>query len=92
MIGLIGGIITCHMSWVLNGGVDGLLFKYGPDYALRRCLRTDEVFDVIRACHDEPSGRHYSDKRTIHKVLGAGYFWPSMHKDIQDYVTEGIVC
>jgi len=54
--------------------LNGLLFKYGPDFILCRCMRVDKIFDVLRACHDEPSGGHYSSQRTIHKILGASYY------------------
>jgi len=56
-------------SWI-----NGTLYKCGVDNILRKCIRKDEVFDVFRAYHDEPTEGHYSDKRTALKVLGAGYY------------------
>lgn len=63
-----------------------MLFKCGQDYVLRRCIRQDEVFNILRAYHDEPSGGHYSKKRIIHKVLETRYYWSSLHKDVKKYV------
>jgi len=41
---------------------------------------------VLKACHDGPCGGHFVDKRTTHKVLGTGYYWPSIFKDAKKYV------
>jgi len=70
-------------SWI-----NGTLYKCGVDNILRKCIRKDEVFDVLRTYHDEPIGGHYSNKRTALKVLGASYYWPSLHKDVRNYVNQ----
>jgi len=40
----------------------------------------------LKACHDGPCGGHFADKRTAHKVLRMGYYWPSLFKDTKKYV------
>eukprot|EP00253_Pinus_taeda_P025950 PITA_25950 len=62
------------------------LFKTGPNLVIKRCVRKDEMPDIIKACHDEPCGRHFADKRTTYKILSLGYFWPSLFKDAKQYV------
>jgi hypothetical protein len=65
--------------------VAGYLFKLGPDQVLRICIREDEVHDILHAFHDEPCGGHYATKRTTYKILQAGYYWPTLHRDAQQY-------
>jgi len=47
---------------------------------------------VLRAYHDKPSGGHYLDKRTTLKVLGVGYFWLTLQKDVRTYVNQCDQC
>jgi hypothetical protein len=68
-------------SWI-----GGELFRTGPDLIIQRCVREDEVFNILKACHDEPCGGHFVDKRTTYKVLRLGYFWPTLFKDAKKYV------
>ena len=48
---------------------------------IRRCVREDEIFDILKACHDGPCGEHFTDRRTGYKVLQTGYYWPTIFKD-----------
>ena len=36
-------------SWI-----GGYLFHTGADVHMHRCIREDEIYDILRACHDEP--------------------------------------
>jgi hypothetical protein len=53
---------------------DDCLYKTGPDLVIKRCVREDEIHDILQACHDDPYGGHFSDKRTAYKVLQSGYY------------------
>ena len=66
--------------------IDGHLFYIGPDLEIRRCVKEDEVFHILKACHDEPCGGHFPDKRIGHKVLRMGYYWPTNFRDAKKYV------
>jgi hypothetical protein len=50
------------------------------------------MFDILKACHDEPCGGHFSDKRTTYKILQLGYYWPSIFKDAKQYVRRCDSC
>ena len=52
--------------------IGGHLFYTGPDLEIKICVREDEVFSILKACHDEPCGGHFADKQTCHKVLRMG--------------------
>jgi len=54
--------------------IGGNLFKLGPDQILRRCVREEEVFDILMGCHDGPCGGHFAAKRIAFKALQAGYY------------------
>eukprot|EP00253_Pinus_taeda_P035613 PITA_35613 len=62
------------------------LFRTGPDLVIRRCVREDEIPNILKSCHDEPCGGQFADKRTTYKILSLGYFWPSLFKDAKQYV------
>jgi hypothetical protein len=53
---------------------DDCLYKTGPDLVIRRCVREDEIHDILQAFHDGPCGGHFVDKRTAYKVLQSGYY------------------
>jgi len=74
-------------SWISNE-----LFKIGLDCVIRRCVREDEMPDILKACHDEPCGGHFVDKRTAYKILSLGYYWPSLFKDAKQYVRRCDSC
>lgn len=54
--------------------IGGNLFKLGPDQILRRCVREEEVFDILLTNHDGPCGGHFAAKRTAFKILQSGYY------------------
>jgi len=62
------------------------LFKTGPNLVIRRCVREDEISDILKACHDEPCSGNFTNKRTAYKILSLGYYWPSLFKDEKQYV------
>eukprot|EP00253_Pinus_taeda_P014972 PITA_14972 len=72
--------------------IGGNLFKLGPDHILRRCVREEEVFDILLTCHDGPYGGHFAAKRTAFKILQAGYYWPALHQDVRRYISQCDQC
>ena len=58
---------------------------------IRRCIQEDDIYDILRACHDEASGGHFSDRRTGHKVLQLGYYCPTFFKDEKNMSKLAIV-
>ncbi|KAI3749744.1 hypothetical protein L2E82_20360 [Cichorium intybus] len=62
------------------------LFKIGADQVIRRCVPNNEQTDILRHCHSYACGGHFSAKKTGHRVLQSGFFWPSLFKDAYTYV------
>eukprot|EP00253_Pinus_taeda_P036416 PITA_36416 len=65
--------------------IGGYLFHTQDDMCIRRCSREDEIYDIVRTCHDEPYEGHFADRRIGHKVLHMGYYWPTIFKDAKEY-------
>eukprot|EP00253_Pinus_taeda_P015057 PITA_15057 len=66
--------------------------RLGPNQILRRCIREEEVFDILSACHGRPYGSHFAAKRTTFKVLQVGSYWPALHQDARRYTTRCDQC
>lgn len=60
----------------------------GLDQIMRRCVREEEVFDILMACHDGPCGGHFVAKIIAFKVLQAGYYWLTIHQDVKMYTSQ----
>eukprot|EP00253_Pinus_taeda_P014993 PITA_14993 len=71
---------STRFSWI-----GGYLFHIGADMQIRRCIREDEIFEILKACHDGPCGGHFAKKRTTHKVLQTGCYWPTIFKDAKKF-------
>jgi Integrase zinc binding domain len=65
---------------------DPLLFKLGVDGIHRRCIPENEMSYVLFHCHSSPYGGHSATDKTAAKILQAGFFWPSLFKDVRNFV------
>ena len=59
----------------------GVLFRQNYDKVFLRCLEKDDVEHILTELHDGPAGGHFSGETTAHKILRAGYYWPTLFKD-----------
>lgn len=75
-------IVQCNawFSWIC-----GYLFHTGADMCICSCICEHEIHDILKACHDEPCGGNFADRRIGHKVLKMGYCWPTIFKDAKKY-------
>ena len=53
---------------------DPYLFKYCPDQIMRRCVPNDEQVRILTFCHSEACGGHFSARKTVDKILQAGFY------------------
>jgi hypothetical protein len=70
----------------------GQLYKMGPDEILRRCVMEAEIPLILAEAHEGIAGGHYAGKETMQKVLRAGLWWPTLHKDAKEYYRACNVC
>ena len=71
---------------------DPYLFKYCLGQILRRCIPNNETHYVIKYCHSEACGGHFSMRKTITKILQCGFYWPTMFKDTYNFCKRRIEC
>nr|GEV20094.1 reverse transcriptase domain-containing protein [Tanacetum cinerariifolium] len=51
---------------------DPYLFRICADQIIRRCVHGQEAIDILKACHEGPTGGHYGVNLTTKKVFDAG--------------------
>ncbi|GJS71553.1 reverse transcriptase domain-containing protein [Tanacetum coccineum] len=62
------------------------------DQVIRRCVLGQEAFDILKACHSGPIGGHYGANYTAKKIFDSGFYWPTIYKDVHDFVTRCAIC
>ena len=58
--------------------MDEVLYKRGFFQPYLRCLVPDEANYVLREVHEGACGNHSGARSLIHKVVRAGYYWPTI--------------
>nr|GEX27201.1 reverse transcriptase domain-containing protein [Tanacetum cinerariifolium] len=51
---------------------DPYLFRICADQIIRRCVHGQEAYDILKACHEGPTGGHHGANFTAKKVFDAG--------------------
>lgn len=46
----------------------------------------------ISVCHNTPYSGHFRGTIIVSNVLQSGYFWPSLFKDVNEYVKTSDIC
>jgi len=67
---------------------DPYLFKYCPDQIFRKCIPDNEVSSVIKFCHSEACGGHFSSRKTTIKILQSEFYWSTMFKDSHTFCNQ----
>jgi hypothetical protein len=60
-------------------------YKLGADGILRRCVLEYERSIILEEAHDGITRGHYVSKAMAHKILQAGLWCPTLHKDVKEY-------
>eukprot|EP00253_Pinus_taeda_P012640 PITA_12640 len=68
--------------------IDDVLFRQNYDSVLLRCLEKQEAQRVLQELHDGPVGGHFGVDTIAHKVIHAGYYWPTLFRDAHEYVRK----
>ncbi|XP_076958511.1 uncharacterized protein LOC143634260 [Bidens hawaiensis] len=68
------------------------LFRVGADQVMRKCIPEEEVKSVLYHAHSSPCGGHFSGQKTGHRVLTCGFYWPSLFKDVAEFVKNCVKC
>jgi hypothetical protein len=65
--------------------IQGILYKRGFSLLYLCCLDKPEVEYVMREVHEGVCGNHSRARSLVHKLVRAGYYWPTMQKDAISY-------
>nr|GEU47434.1 reverse transcriptase domain-containing protein [Tanacetum cinerariifolium] len=71
---------------------DPYLFKTCADQIIRRYVVGQEDINILKACHNGPTGGHYGASYTAKKVFDLGFYWPSIYKDAFELVKHCDSC
>ncbi|GJY65892.1 reverse transcriptase domain-containing protein [Tanacetum coccineum] len=71
---------------------DPFLFRTCADQIIRRCVFGQEALEILKACHEGPTGGHHSANITAQKVFDAGFFWPTIYKDAYELIKSCDAC
>eukprot|EP00253_Pinus_taeda_P005222 PITA_05222 len=56
------------------------LYRKNYDGVWLRCLEKDDADHALKEMHDGLAGGHYGGETTAHKILRAGYYWPTVFR------------
>ncbi|GJS26235.1 reverse transcriptase domain-containing protein [Tanacetum coccineum] len=56
------------------------------------CVFGQEALEILKACHEEPTGGHHSANITAQKVFDAGFFWPTIYQDAHSMIKSCDAC
>ncbi|GJV82006.1 reverse transcriptase domain-containing protein [Tanacetum coccineum] len=62
------------------------------DQVIRRCVHGQEAVDILKACHNGPTGGHHGPNYTAKKVFDSGFYWPTIYRDAHDLVKSCDSC
>nr|GEU81276.1 reverse transcriptase domain-containing protein [Tanacetum cinerariifolium] len=71
---------------------DPFMFKICADQVIRRCVHGQEAIDILKACHNGPTGGHHGLNYTAKKVFDSGFYWPTIYCDPYDLVKSCDAC
>nr|GEW54167.1 reverse transcriptase domain-containing protein [Tanacetum cinerariifolium] len=71
---------------------DPYLFRICADQIIQLCVHGQEAFEILKACHEGPSGGHHGANLTAKKVFDAGFFWPSIYRDAHEMIKTCDIC
>nr|GFB99566.1 reverse transcriptase domain-containing protein [Tanacetum cinerariifolium] len=54
--------------------------------------KRQEAIDILKSCHNGPTGGHYGASYTTKKVFDSGFYWPSIYKDAFEFVKHCDSC
>ena len=70
---------------------DGLGWR-NPDGIILRCVDENESKKLMDEFHNGFCGGHFTARTTTHKILRAGYYWPTIFSDVHQFVRKCEPC
>jgi hypothetical protein len=61
--------------------INSILFRINYDGVLLVCIGCEDANKVLKELHDGPVGGHFARNTTLHKIMRAGYYWPTLFRE-----------
>nr|GEY44368.1 reverse transcriptase domain-containing protein [Tanacetum cinerariifolium] len=71
---------------------DPFLFKICADQVIRWCVHGQEAIDILKACHNGPTGGHHGPNYIAKKVFDSGFYCPTIYCDAHNLVKSCDAC
>ncbi|GJX25288.1 reverse transcriptase domain-containing protein [Tanacetum coccineum] len=71
---------------------DPYLFRICADQIIHRCVFGQEALEILKSCHEGPTGGYHSANITARKVFDAGFFWLTIYKDAYELIKSCDAC
>ncbi|GKE07218.1 reverse transcriptase domain-containing protein [Tanacetum coccineum] len=71
---------------------DPYLFRICTAQIIRRCVFGQEALEILKACHEGPTGGHHSANITAQKLFDVGFFWPTIYQDAHSMIKSCDAC
>ncbi|XP_025678219.1 uncharacterized protein [Arachis hypogaea] len=72
--------------------IQGQLYKRGLHQPLLKCLRPDQMDYVLSEVREGCCGHHIGGRSLARKIVWAGYYWPTIMSDAQEFVKKCKKC
>ncbi|XP_016169202.1 uncharacterized protein LOC107611823 [Arachis ipaensis] len=72
--------------------IQGQLYKRGLHQPLLKCLRPDQTDYVLSEVHEGCCDHHIGGRSLARKIIRAGYYWPTMMSDAQEFIKKCKKC
>nr|GEV03917.1 DNA-directed DNA polymerase [Tanacetum cinerariifolium] len=71
---------------------DPYLFQICADQIIRHFVHGKEAFEILKACHEGPSGGHHGVNLTAKKVFDADFFLPLIYRNAHEMIKTCDIC
>jgi len=68
------------------------LYTFCKDKIYWKCDSDDEIEGILLHCHGSAYGGHFAKFKTVSKILQAGFWWLTMVKDAQEFISKCDSC
>nr|GEU69565.1 hypothetical protein [Tanacetum cinerariifolium] len=88
----LGKISSGSTPWMLNITSWTIPTFFGYVRIIRRCVHGKEVYDILKACHEGPTGGYHGANFIAKKVFDVGFFLPTIYRDAHNLVKSCDIC
>lgn len=69
-----------------------MLYRKHNNRVFLKCREAYESEKVLQDLHDGTTGGHFAESTIAHKVMRAGFYWPTLFKDAHACARKCLVC